>query len=166
MTPAFTSSFEYDGKTIMTEWFDLVGMPISSLTWQQVYVIGDLDGSVPVVVYPDGTKNLPGGKTEQGETVDQTLRREVREELNMHVIDWQALGYQRLIEPDGKTLNQLRVYAKLEKIGEFVADPGGSVAGNELVGLDELNDHIHYDEATANRMIKLVRPFFDQDNGG
>jgi hypothetical protein len=49
------------------------------------------------------------------------------EECNMRVIEWQPLGYQHLTKPDGKQIFQFRVYAKLEKIGELVNDPGSGV---------------------------------------
>jgi 8-oxo-dGTP pyrophosphatase MutT (NUDIX family) len=160
MTPTFKSSFEYDGKVIKLEWFDLIGQKLPDIEWDQVYIVGDLDGKVPVVTFAEGGHvNLPGGHVEPGETVEQALHREILEELNMKITDWQLLGYQHLTEPDGKQANQLRVYAKLEKIGEFTNDPGGTVNGHILVDLEDLNNYIEYDR-TGEQLIKLAKPFF------
>lgn len=158
-TPDITDSFIYHGVTYSVEWFDLdFDQPVPSLNWQQVYAVGDLSGDVPLVCYDseEVPYNLPGGKFEPGETVDQTVRRELEEELNMRTIMWQPIGYQKVISPDGNVSLQLRVYAKLEKIGEFTNDPGGSVIGNKVVPLAELNDYIHYG-SIGERMIELVR---------
>ncbi|MDR2063630.1 MAG: NUDIX hydrolase [Candidatus Nomurabacteria bacterium] len=161
MTPTFKDSFTYNNKLILLDWFDLVGKKLPDVEWEQVYIIGDIGGKVPLVVHESGAINLPGGHTEPGETVEQTLRREIVEELNMKVTDWKLLGYQHLTEPDGKEVNQLRVYAKLAKIGDFKNDPGGTVTGHILIDLKNLNDFIHYGK-TGGQLIKLAAPLFEK----
>ena len=64
----------------------------------------------------------------------------------MAVKYWFQLGYQKVYDNQGNTSCQLRVYAELEKLGEFTNDPDGSVIGYELIDIEELNDHIHYGE--------------------
>lgn len=157
--PDIVTSFEYNGETILLDWFDISDKAeLDAINWQQVYVIGNVGGKVPIVQYPeaDHKDNLPGGHVEAGETVEQALVREVAEETNMRVLDWQPIGYQKLTEPDGTVVFQLRVYAELEPIGEFVRDPGGNVIGHSLIAVDDLNRHIHYGDV-GERMIKLVR---------
>ena len=84
------------------------------------------------------------------------------EECNMRVIEWQPLGYQHLTEPDGKQIFQFRVYAKLEKIDEFVNDPGGGVIKNTLVDLNQVNSLINYGEI-GERMVKLAKKYFTNE---
>lgn len=139
------SSFVYEGQEILVEWFSVASKAeIPDLPWQQVYAIGELEGKVPIVHYDDRKDNLPGGHTEPGETLEQTLRREIREELNMRVLDWQPIGYQKCTEPDGEVAYQFRVFARLEKIGEFAGDVDGSVIGYSLINIDKLNSRIKY----------------------
>lgn len=155
--PHLKTSFTYKGAVIRVNWYELVGSELPDLPWQQVYVIGDIDGKVPVVHYATGDKdNLPGGKTEPGELVDETVRRETQEELNCDVVSWYPLGYQENHEPDGKVVYQLRVRAELKPIGVFENDPGGAISGHTLVSLDELNEHIQYGDI-GERMIALVK---------
>lgn len=155
--PVLKTSFIYQDQTIQAEWFDVDDkMAIPDLPWQQIYVIGDLGGKIPLVYYAHDRENLPGGHTEPGETLEQTLCREVREELNMRVVEWWPIGYQVLTNPDGKIDYQFRVAAKLEKLGEFAGDIGGSVIGYRLVDIDEVNERIGYGDI-GEHMIERVK---------
>ena len=121
MQPDLRTSFNYDSQNIVSDWYTVTDKSqIPDLPWRQVYAIGNLDGQVPLITSLTCEKefNLPGGRTEPGETIEQTIAREMIEECNMRVIEWQPLGYQHLTKPDGKQIFQFRVYAKLEKIGE------------------------------------------------
>jgi len=154
--PDLVERIEYKGKQYQVNWFDLVGKDLPDLKWHQVYLIGDLGGLVPIVHYADHHDNLPGGRTEAGESVEQTLIREIDEELKMKLISWEPLGYQEWIDIEtGNTGLGLRVYAKLSKVEEFTNDPGGSVVGHSLVPLEELNGYINYHEI-GDRMVELA----------
>jgi ADP-ribose pyrophosphatase YjhB (NUDIX family) len=145
MKPDLLDSFEFRGEHIDVEWFDVLSKDkIPNLPWQQVYVIGDLSGKVPIVTYENDNDNLPGGKTEPGETPDQTIRREIQEELNCNVISWEPLGYQRCSTKGKNEVYQLRAFARLEKIGEFESDPDGSVIGYYTIDLGDLDKAIQW----------------------
>lgn len=160
MKPDLLDSFEYNGSTITVQWFDLKQSDqIPDVQWEQVYVVGNLGGLVPVVQHMGDRDNLPGGKTEPGETIEQTIKREVLEELNCKVTSWQPIGYQKLSSPAIDTLYQLRVCAKLEKIGEFVSDPGGAVTGYKLVDHSDFARLIGYG-AVGERLTKLTSAYF------
>ena len=165
MQPDLRTSFNYDSQNIVADWYTVTDKSqIPDLPWQQVYSIGNLDGRVPLInsLMYEKEFNLPGGRTEPGETIEQTIAREMIEECNMRVIEWQPLGYQHLTEPDGKQIFQFRVYAKLEKIGEFVNDPGGGVIENTMVDLSQVNSLIKYGEI-GERMVKLAKKYFTDE---
>ena len=150
MKPEIESSFIYNGQKILANWYTVTAKNrIPDLPWQQVYAIGDLDSQVPLITSLTCEKefNLPGGRTEP---------------CNMRVIEWQPLGYQHLTEPDGKQIFQFRVYAKLEKIGKFVNDPGGGVIKNTMVYLSQVNSLIKYGEI-GERMVKLAKKYFTDE---
>lgn len=145
MNAAISDYFTYKGKQVLAEWFDISpDGPMPDLPWKQVYAVGNLDGKVPVVFYADGHFALPGGGTELGENVEQTISREVQEEINCKVVSWIPLGYQKNSIDGVHDGYQLRVYAKLEKIGDFISDPGGGVIGYKLVDISELSQTIKW----------------------
>lgn len=159
--PSVVTSFIHSGKKIYVEWFDLTDEDIPNLPWQQVYAIGNLNGLVPIVHYNTGdSDNLPGGKVEPNELVEHTLKREIQEEINCKVLYWEPLGFQKLTEPDGKVVYQLRVFAILSSLGDFVKDTGGSVVGYSLVDLSSLNDRIQYGRV-GERMVELAEKVFE-----
>jgi len=105
------------------------------------------------------TWSLIGGTVEQGETLEQTLIREILEESNMKVLKAIPIGYQIVVGPDGvETLYQLRSCCIVEPIGPFVSDPDGSVTEIKLI--DPLNYKKYFDwgeigDCIINRAIKL-----------
>lgn len=162
--PDIKSSFEFRGETINTNWYDVNDISeLPDVEWEQVYAVGNVNGEVPVVHYADSeVRNLPGGKfDEPGDTIDRVLSREMREELNMSVLSWHPIGYQFLSSQKFGEAYQLRVYADLEPIGEFVSDPGGSVVDYSLVPIKELNSYIQYGEV-GERIIGLVKNEFSK----
>ena len=150
------SSFVYRNKTYYIDWYEIIDDNLPNLPWQQVYVIGDINGMAPVVHYDgDENDNLPGGKTEPGETVEQTIVREMDEEIKAKVVSWKPLGYQVGVNSDGKKVYQLRVYAKLIFEEKFENDPGGSVIGHSLVPIKDLNQHIRWGEI-GDRLVNMA----------
>lgn len=162
MKPTLSTSFEYEGEHILVDWYEVAhkkDIPVRA--WQQVYVIGNLGGKVPLVTNARSPKpyNLPGGHVEPGETIEQTMHRELIEECNMRVISWEPIGYQILTDPNGTQVAQFRAYAVLEKIGDFTHDPGGAVIANTLIPISELESHIKYG-VVGERMEAIVTPRF------
>lgn len=160
--PDLLDSFIYEGDRITVEWFDIhEKCKIPNIGWEQIYVIGNYNNKTPIVIYENRRDNLPGGHVEAGESLEMAMHREIKEELNMRVISWMPLGYQKLSKPnDSDVVFQFRVYAKLEKIDKFINDPGGSVIGHRLVDLEDVNKFINYGKV-GDRLILRCKQFFD-----
>ena len=72
---------------------------------------------------------LIGGSVEEGETFEETLRREIREESNMEILSFLPVGYQKVTDTrNDKTFFQLRYVCKVKPLGEFVVDGGDGMS--------------------------------------
>ncbi len=99
-------------------------------------------GDKLVVVYAKdkGYWTPPGGGVEAGESPEEALIREIKEETNMRVISQKFIGYQDIFEPTG-TVTQTRSLCTVEPIGKFVSDPDGDITEIKLI---EPNDYKKY----------------------
>ena len=116
-----------------------------------------------VVVYADskGYWTPPGGGIEQGESVEEAVIREVKEETNMKVLYQEIIGYQDVHEPE-KTIRQTRSFCIVEPYGDFVADPDGDITKIELI--DPMDYKKYFDwsaigDRIMQRAIELKKKF-------
>ena len=87
---------------------------------------------------------LIGGTIEKGETFRQAFDREIVEESNMKVLDAKPVGYQKVTDPSDKTIYQLRYWARVEPIGEFLHDPGGGITEIKLIDPKDYKDYFDW----------------------
>ncbi len=134
---------DYGGSQYKLEYHDVDsfdGLPAKSCT--QSYGLCFIDNKL--VIGFGGHKQewgLIGGTIEKNETPLQTFVREIEEEANMKVLDAIPVGYQKVTDPSGKAVYQLRYWAKVEKIGEFERDPDGGITAIKLI---DPKDYKHY----------------------
>jgi len=116
-----------------------------------------------VVVYADNKEcwTPPGGGIEQGESVEEAVIREVKEETNMKVLHQEIIGYQDIYEPE-KTIRQTRSFCIVEPYGEFVADPDGDITKIELINPKDYKKYFDWSaigDRIMNRAIELKNKF-------
>jgi len=101
----------------------------------QTYGVCFLDDKM-LIVY-GGNKHdwgLVGGTIEKGESLEETLKREIQEESNMEVLSFLPIGYQKAIDTrDGSFAYQLRYACTIRPFGPFVSDPAGVVTEIKLI---------------------------------
>ncbi len=69
---------------------------------------------------------VPGGSLKSGETVEEALRREVREEYDVRALSYKKLGINFAVEPDG-TLNLRHVYLVTKWKGKLSSPEGRNI---------------------------------------
>lgn len=82
----------------------------------------------------DKAWGLIGGTIEKGETLEQTLRREIKEESNMEVLSYRPIGCQKAIDTrDDSFVYQLRYVCTVKPYGPFVSDPADAITEIKLI---------------------------------
>lgn len=75
------------------------------------------------------TWGLIGGTIEKAERPEQTLKREIQEELNMEVLSFLPIGVQKVFDTRDDSFHyQLRYSCLVRPYGPFVFDPADSIS--------------------------------------
>lgn len=104
-------------------------------------------GDKLVVVYAaeKGYWAPPGGGIELGETYEEAVIREVKEETNMKVLSQKFIGYQDIYEPD-RIVRQTRSVCVVEPYGPFVKDPDGDITEIKLIDPKDYKKYFDWGE--------------------
>jgi ADP-ribose pyrophosphatase YjhB (NUDIX family) len=114
--PLLVETVVADGAGYRVSWFDPPFRPPLAETTQALGICFTPEGQIVLVTWNDTDWTLPGGTVEPGETLEQTLAREVHEEACARVLASAYIGCQR-VEPldGGPTLYyQTRFWARVE----------------------------------------------------
>ena len=88
---------------------------------RQIYgFIFSSDGRI-LLLEDEGGYNLPGGKPEKGESLAETLCREVFEEVQITISSPRYLGYQFISA--GEKFAQVRLVAEIDQVQKAAPDP-------------------------------------------
>ncbi len=93
------------------------------------------------VIYEDnkGAYGLPGGTVESGETLLETLSRELMEEVSVQVIDCKPLLLVEVYDVNlDKTYYQARYWAQVKLKSDVINDPDGVSQKRHLVNENQL----------------------------
>lgn len=103
-----------------------------------------------IVIVFNGIKKtwgLVGGTIEKGESLEETLKREIQEESNMEVINFLPVGYQKVIDTrDNSYAYQLRYVCTAKPYGEFVSDPAGKITEIKFIDSKDYKQYFDWGE--------------------
>lgn len=114
-----------------------------------------------VIVWSDkkGYWTPPGGAVEKGETPEEAIIREIKEESNMRVIKHIPIGYIEVNELDGSIVTHTRSFCIVEPYGPFISDPDGDINKIDLIdpkGYKEYFDWGECGDCIINRALELL----------
>ncbi len=100
----------------------------------------------------DGKWQIPGGTPEKGESIEETLIREVEEEVDVEIRDIHPLGVQRVDSPDnpsseGDLFYQVRCVCRVKNVNDQTPDPAsGNTWERKFVPAEEITDYVQWGE--------------------
>lgn len=109
-------------------------------------------GGRMVIVYANnkGYWTPPGGGIEEGESVEEAVIREVKEETNMKVLRQEFIGYQDIYQQDiygnNQIVRQTRSFCETEPFGDFVSDPDGDITKIKLIDPKDYKKYFDWGE--------------------
>jgi len=117
-----------------------------------------------IVVYAEDKKywTPPGGGIEAGETYEEAVVREVKEESNMKVLHQELIGFQDIYEPN-KIVRQTRSFCIVEPYGDFVSDPDGDITEIKLIDPKDYKQYFDWGEI-GERIMKRAMEMLEKYN--
>lgn len=102
---------------------------------------------------------IPGGGREDGESFDECIIREIKEESNMRVVELVPLGYDTFTYPNNDTRYVLRYAAKVEPHGEFTGDGAedAEITAIKLIDPSDYKQYFDWKERSDAMMEKAKR---------
>jgi len=113
----------------------------------QVYAVVFNNSGKILICRKNGIGNwqIPGGSPEEGETIKDTLKRELMEEVDVEVTDIRVLGGQKVVSTSGYVFYQLRCVARVEKLLPQTLDPADNVDWErKFVPASKINEYIKW----------------------
>lgn len=105
------------------------------------------DDKMLLVGHPDwNIWGIPGGTREKGESIEQTLIREILEETNCEVLNYSPIGYQKIITPENSIHYRAQYICNVKPIGEFKFDVGGNIDKIKWINPQEFKKYIEKKE--------------------
>ena len=124
-----------------------------NLKVQQVYGIAFTDDKRVLLRIDDDKYELTGGKPENGEIYEETLKREYLEEASTFIEDIYYLGY-LLVDDNNEQYAQVRMIAKIRNINTNHMDPmTARMYERKLVSIDNLKKYLNYSGMAGNIML-------------
>ncbi len=109
-----------------------------------------------IIVKNEGNWQPVAGHVEPGESIEDALIREVKEESNMKVLKYFPLGY---LYTYGGDIYQARYLAIVEPYGDFVSDPDGGVTEVKFIDPHDTAKYIDWKDTanfTTNKSLSII----------
>lgn len=95
---------------------------------QKAHAVCICDGKMLLVNHSEwNIWGIPGGTREDGESIEQTLAREILEEANCEVLDFTPISYQKIVDSKSDVSYRTQYICNVRPLGEFESDPAGNI---------------------------------------
>ncbi len=125
-----------------------------NLKIKQVYGVVFSDDKRILLRLDDNKYKLTGGKPEENESYEETLKREYIEELNIELEDIHYLGYLLVEENNIEPYAQVRMIGKIKNINKNRHDiDTGKQYKRFLSSINNVKKYLNYEDEAGNLLI-------------
>lgn len=89
---------------------------------------------------------LPGGTRDPGESIEETLIREIKEETNCEVLSYKPLSCQKVTSPANEIHYRLHYICSVQPVDDFKLDPAGAISEIKWINPEDFINYIEKDE--------------------
>lgn len=119
-------------------------------------------GKMLIVNHPEwDIWSIPGGTRDDGESIEETLKREIQEETNCAVVNFVPIAYQKIVSPDGKKYHyRLQYLCDVIPSGEFQRDIAGNISKISWIEPNKFEEYIEnkeFKKMTIRRALGLLK---------
>lgn len=127
------------------------------------------NGKMLLVNHPEwDIWSIPGGTRDFGESIEETLKREIVEETNCKVIDYRPIAYQKIVNFNGKVQHyRLQYLCNVVPLGDFKKDPAGNISKIAWIQPDNFEEYIEdkeFKRLVIRRALKLLKDYENKKN--
>ncbi|HBD24894.1 MAG: hypothetical protein A2566_00965 [Candidatus Zambryskibacteria bacterium RIFOXYD1_FULL_40_13] len=149
----------HSGKVLNYEYYEDID-PVQNLDGkilEGVHAYCFYDNKLVLVKHKNHGWQPPGGHIEPGETIEETVIREVAEETNMQVLKQQLIGFIDVKEL-GNIVRQTRSVCIVEPYGDFIADadPDGDITEIKLIDPKDYKQYFDWGEIGGRIMQRAL----------
>ncbi len=143
-------TYLYKGTKVTNTWIKTDNLEnYSPITQVYGIVFNDKNEVIICRESNSGSWIIPGGHPEEGESIEQTLKRELQEEVDVEIEDIKPLGVQKVTFPDDvnsdKAIYQVRCIAKLKKLNSQTPDPAnGNTWERKFIPASEITNYVKW----------------------
>lgn len=112
-------------------------------------------GDKLVIVKSGNDWGFPGGGIEKGETYQEAVIREAKEESNMRVLHQELIGYQDFFMKK-HTLRHVHSFCIVEPYGDFELDPDNDITEIKLIDPKDYKQYFDWGEVGERMMERAL----------
>lgn len=159
-----TNTMNWNGTEIVNIWMRMDSLE-GLIPIRQVYGICFNDKDEILIARRDKNDDwqIPGGHPEKDETIEQTLQREMLEEVDVKVKNIKVLGVQKAYpkEKPNETIYQVRCICEIDELLPQTPDPAnGDTWERKFVSASEITNYVKWNitgDAMFEDAIKLFK---------